>query len=388
MPGNTVKGGAPGRQAESGKKRVLFIIPSLAGGGAERVFSLLVKHIDRGGFEPSLALLKKEGPFLADLPPDAELIDLKSEKSRYAFWKIVRLVRRKKPDIVCTTLGYLNLITLAAARFFPGGTKLVVRESTHVSESLKLEKYGGLFRRLYRRLYGKADRIICLSESMKQDLLSQFDLPEEKIHVIPNPVEYESVRKKAAEDPTEGPTEEPAGDLSRINRGRTLISIGRLEYEKGHDLLIEALARMDSDLNLILVGSGSRRQRLEALARRKGLADRVIFAGFQQNPFALTRYAGLFVFPSRYEGFGSAIVEALACGLPVVTFTGPTAAREIITPGFNGFLAEKIDPDQLAGAIGSALGHSFDADMIAQDARRRFDVGGIVKKYEDVFDKV
>ncbi|MDY7027516.1 MAG: glycosyltransferase, partial [Spirochaetota bacterium] len=167
-----------------------------------------------------------------------------------------------------------------------------------------------------------------------------------------------------------------------------MISIGRLEYEKGHDLLIESLARMDDDLYLILVGSGSRRQKLEYQVREKGLDGRVFFAGFQQNPFALTRHAALFVFPSRYEGFGSAIVEALACGLPVVTFAGPTAGREIITPGFNGFLAEEINPEKLAGAIQSAMSHTFDPAAIAEDARKRFDVGRVVKKYEDVFENV
>lgn len=366
--------------ADRSRRKVLFIIPSMAGGGAERVFSLLVKHVDRGGFEPALALLKKEGPFLTDIPADVEVIDLKSEKSRYAVWKIIRLVRRRRPDIVCTTLGYLNLITLMASVFFPRGVKLVIRESTHVSESLKLEKYGKIFRKLYRRLYGKANAIICLSESMKSDLLAQFNLPERKINVIPNPVEYEFVRKRAEED--------PALDMSRFDRSRTMISIGRLEYEKGHDLLIEAMAMLDGDLNLILVGSGSRRAQLEALVREKGLADRVLFAGFQQNPFALTGNAALFVFPSRYEGFGSALAEALSCGLPVATFAGPTAAREIVTPGFNGFLAEKIDAESLAEAIQSAMSHTFDPAAIAEDARKRFDVGRIVKKYEDVFENV
>jgi glycosyltransferase involved in cell wall biosynthesis len=215
---------------------------------------------------------------------------------------------------------------------------------------------------------------------MKSDLLAQFDLPERKISVIPNPVEYEFVRNRAEE--------EPALDLSRFDRSRTMISIGRLEYEKGHDLLIEAMTLIDGDLNLILVGSGSRRKQLEALVREKGIADRVLFAGFQQNPFALTGHAALFVFPSRYEGFGSALAEALACGLPVATFAGPTAAREIVTPGFNGFLAEKIDPAHLAGAIQSAMSHTFDPAAIAEDAGKRFDVGRVVKKYEDVFENV
>lgn len=362
------------------KRKIQFIIPSLAGGGAERVFSLLVKHIDRNSFEPCLALLKKEGPFLADLPADIDPIDLKSGKSRYAYWKIIRLVRNIRPDIICTTLGYLNLITLLASFFFPRGVKLCIRESTHVSESLKLEKYGRLFRRLYRRLYGKADRIICLSESMKRDLLAQFAIPEHKIDVIPNPVEFDLLRERMVE--------EPPVDLSRLQRSKTMISIGRLEYEKGHDLLIDAMTILDRDLNLILVGTGSRREELEELVRHKGLGDRVIFTGFLENPFSLTRFASLFVFPSRYEGFGSAIVEALSCGLPAVTFSGPTAAQEIITPGFNGCLSETMDSEALASAITQALGHTFDAEAVAEDAKRRFDVDRIVRKYEEVFSSV
>ena len=362
------------------KIKILFIIPSMAGGGAERVFSLLVKHISRGEFEPSLALLNKEGPFLADVPGDVEMIDLKSPKSRYAFLKIIRLVRRLKPDIVCTTLGYLNLITLMAGIFFPNDTRIVIRESTHVSESLKLERYKRIFIRLYRRLYKRAHGIICLSESMKNDLLSHFTIPPDKITVIPNPVECEHVRQRLVE--------RPALDFKELDRNKTLISIGRLEYEKGHDLLIEALSQLDRDVYLILVGSGTRQKKLEELARRKGLGDKVIFAGFQQNPFAFTKYASLFVFPSRYEGFGSAIVEALACGLPVVTFAGPTAAREIIHPGFNGFLAEKIDPEHLTCAIEKAMKHCFQSDEIVRDAKSRFDIHEIISRYEVVFNNV
>lgn len=359
------------------KTKILFLIPSLAGGGAERVFSLLVRHLDRSSFEPLLALLKKEGPFLADIPPDVEIIDLQSDKSRYSLRKIIQLVRKRKPDIVCTTLGYLNLITLLAGLFFPAKVKTVIRESTFVSESLKLEKYGRLFACLYGWLYKRADRIICLSEAMKQDLLQQFPLPLDRISVIPNPVDHQLVNRKASA---------PVGDFPPIvNTSRTLISIGRLEYEKGHDLLIDALAQLERDVQLILVGTGKQRESLIEQAEKQGLAGRVHFLGFQNNPFAYTRLASLFVFPSRYEGFGSAIVEALACGLPVVSFDGPTASREIIIPGVNGFLAEPQTPEALAAAIRRALQHTFQADEIKRDARARFDVHAITSLYEAVF---
>lgn len=359
------------------KKKILFIIPSLAGGGAERVFSLLVKHIDRSSFIPALALLKKEGPFLSDVPADVDLINLQSEKSRYAFFKIIRLVRKMKPDIVCSTLGYLNLITLMAGFFFPTQVKIVIRESTFVSESFKLEKYGRLFARMYKWLYRRADNVVCLSESMRHDLLSQFELPREKIVVIPNPVEYNLVRQKA-----KAPT---GASFPGLRKNRTLISIGRLEYVKGHDLLIDALAQLDEDVQLILIGAGKQRDVLAQRAQETGLGTRVHFLGFQDNPFAYTKFASLFVFPSRYEGFGSAIIEALACSLPVVTFSGPTAAREIITPGFNGFLAEKQDSNNLAAAIRRAMEHYFDPAAIERDARERFDVHRIISKYEAVF---
>ena len=194
-------------------------------------------------------------------------------------------------------------------------------------------------------------------------------------------MECDEIRRRA-----EAETEpELAGNLDETERDRTLLAVGRLEYEKGHDLLIEALAFLPKDVRVLLAGSGSRREDLEKLAESGGLRDRVIFAGFQSNPFSLTRYASVFVFPSRYEGFGSALVEALACGLPAVSFAGPTAAREIIRPGFNGFLSEKIDPEHLAEAIGKALDNEFDGKAIAGDAEERFDVRRIIPRYEDVF---
>jgi glycosyltransferase involved in cell wall biosynthesis len=361
-------------------KKVLFLIPSMAGGGAERVFSLLVRNINTKKWQPVLGLLQAKGPFLNTIPASVRIVDLDCSQSRYALLKIVRLVWKERPHVVCSTLGYLNLLTLCIRIFFPRSVRIVIRESTFVSESLKLERYGRFFSVLYRWLYRKADGIVCLSKAMQRDLLTQIAKPLAHVFVIPNPVETDNILKLIES--------EPKLPIAASKTHRTLVSIGRLEIEKGHDILLDAVSRLGDSVRVLLVGSGTQEQQLNRQAMDLGIESRVVFLGFQENPFAYLKYADLFVFPSRYEGFGNAMIEALAAGVPVVTFSGPTAGAEVIQPGINGILADSVDSRVLADAINAGLHTSFDHKAIKKSARKNYDIESITCKYEEVFENV
>src|SRR5258708_2690448 len=163
------------------RRQVLFLIPSLEGGGAERVFSMLLRHLDRSRFESRLAVLQAEGAYLRDIPQDVVVHNLNISRVRYALPRVVRLVWKVRPRTLLSTLRHLNLALILAKPFLPRGTRLLVREAAIVSTVLREERtHPRLWAWLYRHLYGRSDALVCLSASMVHNLLLNFTLPPAK----------------------------------------------------------------------------------------------------------------------------------------------------------------------------------------------------------------
>src|SRR5579863_7150086 len=181
------------------RKKVLFLAPSLTHGGAERVFSILLRHLDRNCFEPHLGVLQAEGTYLGDLSQDTVIHDLKAPRIRYALPPILRLVRKLRPHTVMATLRPLNLLLILTKPFLPGGTRVLVRETAMPSPTLEHETaHPRVWGWLYRHLYKRADRVIGLSDAMVADLMQNFNVPPEKIVRIYNPVDSQRVWELAA----------------------------------------------------------------------------------------------------------------------------------------------------------------------------------------------
>ena len=328
-------------------KHVALIIPTLTGGGAERVIVTLAKYLDRRRFRITLAVVDTRRAVLRnEIPDDVTFVDLQARRVRHALPRIVSLVRRVKPDILFSTLGHLN-VALAMIRFLlPGGVRTVARETTVVSCSLDLQRNRAFWRALYRVFYRRHDEVICQSRYMRDDLVRNFKFPEAKTRVIHNPVDVAWVRKRAAEPAT----------LSAQPGSINLVAAGRLDVEKGFDILIDALAMLGrADVYLTLLGEGALEADLKRRARERGIADRIHFAGFQANPYAWFARADAFVLSSRYEGFPNVVLESLACGTPVIATPAPGGTREILDAIGECALAREVSAPALAEAIGAWL---------------------------------
>lgn len=330
------------------KKRVLFLIPSLSGGGAERVFTILLRHLDRSRFEPQLAVLEAKGAYVADIPSDVVVHDLRVRRVRYALPHIIWLIWRTRPQIVVSTLGHLNIALSMFRWMLPADVKIVVREAVVVSSLLR-EELGNsrLWTWLYRHSYKHADKVICLSDSMVEDMVNSFGLPRKKLIRIYNPVEVARVREQAdlGSNPYSGP-------------GPHLVAAGRLTRQKGFDVLLDAMPAVLQELptaRLTILGEGPLRSALETQARTLGLAGVVSLPGFERNPWRYLRHANIFVLPSRYEGLPNVMLEALALGTPVVAADCPGAVKEVyqFTNGIS--LVPMEDSAALAQAVTSGL---------------------------------
>ena len=325
------------------KRRVLFLIPTLTGGGAERVVVTLLQHLDRDRFDLALAVVDtRHAAFRDQVPSDVEFIDLGCRRVRHALPKLIRLLWRRRPDVVLSTLGHLNLALAIVRPMLPAGVRYLARETTVVSMGILEYSRPQLWAWAYRRYYGRFDRVICQSRAMRDDLVEGFALDASRAVVIHNPVDRQRIMEACSAAPP------PAAPPSLLR----LVAAGRLAAEKGFDLLLEALALASRrDLHLTILGEGPLQADLEKQAATRGVGDRVHFAGFQRNPYPTIAAADLFVFPSLYEGFPNVVLEALACGTPVVATPAPGGVREILDGVEGCVVASEVSAAALAQAI-------------------------------------
>jgi glycosyltransferase involved in cell wall biosynthesis len=353
-------------------RRVLFLLPNLRGGGAERVILTLLRHLDRQRFRVALAVVDTSGAVYSnDIPIDVEFIDLGSSRVRYAMPRIVRLIWSKRPDVIFSTLGHLNLALAIVRPLLPNSIRYVARETALVSEVIADGcRWPSLWAWAYRRFYSRLDLVVCQSRAMRSDLIERYGFPHDRAMVINNPVDTLAIRQLAGvRSVSDGP------DNATSVR---LLAAGRFTAQKGFDLLIEALALCKRPgLKLTILGDGPLRSQIERLARDRGVLERVVFAGYQDNPFRYFRESDVFVLSSRYEGFPNVVLEALACGLPVIS-TPASGVSEIID-GIEGCsLADDISAVSLAREIeGFRKGARIPADTV-----QPYEVNTIVRLYE------
>ena len=363
---------------KSDRKRILFLAPSMRGGGSERVLTILIRHIDRNRFLPILGLLRKEGPFVSKLPEDVEVRDLLAKRTRYSFWKIIKLIRETQPDLVFSTLGHLNIAVMLVKCAIPSGIRFIARESNIPSINLKESPFPHILPFLYRRFYPEFEKVICQSSEMREDLVKHFGLSWDKVVLVHNPVDTEAIQLYAKD-----------GRCLLSKNGYNILAAGKLMYQKGFDLLLRSIPKVGNDnVHLTILGDGPEENHLKALCDELGLNDVVTFAGFVDNPYRYMAQADLFVLSSRFEGFPNVVLEAMACGTPVVAFECPGDIGVIIEDGVNGWKVEAENISALGDTIEEALKTDWDRELIREGVERKFGVKRIVAEYEEVFLRV
>ncbi len=285
-------------------QRIVFVLPSFQGGGAERVLLTLMNGLDRTRFHATLVVLNAQGPLRSEVSPDIETQDLGAPRTRHAVVGLVRAIRALRPAAVYSTLGHVNLLLLAVRPFLPRGCRLIIREANMPAISLANSPHPRLSAFGYRRLYPMADLVICSSKRRRDELRDGFGVPEHRLAVMPNPVMTARLRQAAAH-----PTREPGS-------GARFVAAGRLTTQKGFDRLLDMLSELPRDSHLTILGEGPEDANLRRQAAELGV--NVHFAGYHSNPHPFYAGADAFVMPSRWEGMPNAALEALACGTPVI----------------------------------------------------------------------
>jgi glycosyltransferase involved in cell wall biosynthesis len=227
------------------------------------------------------------------------------------------------------------------------------------------------------------DRVVAVSECVKSDIVRYDSIPPEKVQVIYNGIDPSQFAGEVKE-------EEVKIALGLPPSSRVVGTIGRMTAQKGHALLLQAIADLKGrmDLKLLLVGDGPLRQGLQERAQELGIRDRVCFAGFRRDIYPLLRAMELFVFPSLWEGMATAIVEAMSAGKAVVASDIPPI-REIISSSDLGILVRPNDQGTLREGIERLLGDRASAEEMGKRAREyalsRFPIQKTVSDYQNLF---
>ncbi|WP_306120532.1 MULTISPECIES: glycosyltransferase [unclassified Roseitalea] len=327
-----------------------ILLPDLRGGGVERIRLVLAEEFVRQGYAVSFVLLQARGQLLAEAEARFPVRSLGCARMRQAPLRLTRYLREQRPDALLAAMWPLTGIAGLAARLSGYRGRLVASEHVdfRITPSLKAFERRAL-KRFGRRIYAPCHRVIAVSDGVAESLRAVAGVPRNQIEVIHNPV-----RLMAPDTMTDEDRRALNGWLAGETR---LIAVGTLKRQKGYDVLLHALAelRRHHDARLLILGEGSLRNDLEALARDLGVANSLWMPGFRPNPVTFLQQAHVFVLSSNWEGFGNVIVEALAAGVPVVSTDCPSGPAEILSDGDYGRLVPVGDPGAIARAVAATL---------------------------------
>mgnify|MGYP006411490519 FL=1 len=303
-------------------KDIIFILPRLSGGGAERVTLNLLKELHYLSYSVGIIVFEKSGPLAAMLPNEVAIYDLKGRSLKRSIIPLIKSLHQLHPKVVFSTLGYINIALLAIRWALPKKISIWVREANMPSISLPSNPYPRLMIFLYRLLYKSADKVICTSEKMRDEFIFNFLVPKNIIKILPNPIDVDAIRSCSF-------------PVKRFDKGGVCyVASGRLVYQKGFDQLLHWFDKLENKKStLIILGEGGLKGELEYEAKLLKIQDRIRFLGFCDNPWQWYAGADAFLLSSRWEGMPNSALEALVCGTLVIATEESGGVKEIIGQG-------------------------------------------------------
>lgn len=374
------------------KIKVLFFIPSLEGGGAEKVMIELLSNINRGRIEPVLVMLYdyENSPYRSSLPKDIKIIVIKrasdanlDKLKQYAGF--IKTVFEVKPHVVMSMLTHSNIMAISVKLI--SRIRVIICEHIALGEAIQTKEGTRMLwfstKRLVKLFYRFADKIIAVSEGIKTNLVQEFHITPRNIEVIYNPIDLNRISELC---------EIPIQHIFFEDSFPIICSVGRLVPQKGFDILLRAFRNVtkEMDARLIILGEGPEKESLSRLVNDLAITEKVSFAGFQKNPYGFISKADIFVLSSRYEGLPMVMLEAMACSTPIISTDCKSGPREILQDGKLGVIIPPEDIDALSTAILKLLRDKGRRERFSSLGKQRvkdFAVEKIVPQYEEMIYK-
>ena len=364
------------------KKRITFFLDALHGGGAEKaVVNLLRGLAQRDEFDLDLVLATKEGPYLDLVPKQVRIVDLNTGRAVTATFPLISYLRENRPWAVIGNMGHVNVVASMATKMSGIETKLLLVEQNTLSANPTKFKRAKLVVQLMKWLYPSADAVAGVSAGVARDLEQCLGLEIESVKVLNNPVVNEDLLTKSQADlghPWFAPNTPPV-----------FLAVGRLNPQKDFPNLLHAFAqvRKQQEARLIILGEGEERQTLETIIADLGINDDVLLPGFVKNPYGYMKQANCFVLSSKEEGLPTVLIEAMACGCPVVATDCPSGPDEILDGGEYGRLVPIQNSHALAAAMLETLKNPPNQEFLIQRANK-YSTENAVTEYLSLLDQL
>lgn len=340
--------------------------------------------MDKSLYDISLICFVNTGEFEHNLPSHIHttfLSKVYKHSNIFIILKLAKLFKVIKPDIICSWLNYATIVTAMSIKLSGIKSKFICSEHSIATKVISSNNYAAIRQKIAKYSYKKANKIIAVSDAAKTDLINNFDIPSDKCIVIHNLFDLNNIKTLS---------KEPIDIILNVN-SFVIITCSRLVKSKNIYLLIDAFCLLNKhNTELWIIGSGPLDIDLKKYAKDKKCERNIRFLGYQSNPYKYMSKASVLVVSSNYESFGNVIIEAMACGIPVIS-TECYGPSEIIINRQNGLLVPTQDILSMVNAIDIIItNHDIKQKIVstAYDNLLYFDIHYIIPKYYDVFNSL
>jgi glycosyltransferase involved in cell wall biosynthesis len=364
------------------RKLITFFLDALHGGGAEKVVVNLLKGLaEKAEFDLDLVLATKEGPYLDQVPQEVRIVDLNTGRAIKAALPLMNYLKENRPWALIGNMGHVNVVASIARELSGIQTKLLLVEHNNLSAFQSKLQRARLVELFMKWLYPRADAVAGVSMGVARDLEEQLKLKKETVKVLNNPVVNEDLLSQSRVS-----IDHPwfAADMPPV-----FLAVGRLNPQKDFPNLLAAFAhvRKHQEAHLIILGEGEERSALESIIQKLGIGKDVLLPGFVKNPYVYMKHSSCFVLSSKDEGLPTVLIEAMACGCPVVATNCPSGPDEILDHGAYGLLVPIKNSDALGNAMLETLKNPPQQEILIQRANE-YSTTKAVEAYLSLLDEL
>ncbi|CAA9203394.1 glycosyltransferase [Flavobacterium collinsii] len=309
------------------KKKVLFVLPTLGAGGAERVMSFVCKNLDNNLFDAKLIVLGFQKDNVFDVE-NVSVTYLNKSRLLLAIPALFKVIIQEKPSFVIGSIIHVNVM-MGFFSVFLRKIKFIGREASVVSKMNEFSTFNSKFKTLLIKVfYPRLTFLVCQSEDMRKDFISTFNLKSSSLVLIHNPITFKLKEELEQRN---------SYNLDNVN----FVTVGRLSGEKGYFRIIEGLSKIQGySFSYCIIGCGPLEKQIKQLVEKYGLSDKVSFIPFTSNVLGELINKDYFIQGSYVEGFPNALLESCTVGTPVIAFNALGGTKDIVMNGENGFLVE------------------------------------------------